>query len=415
MIQTPFLSNKTFEYRMVAFIIFSMIFAERIVISVGGFQVPIILPITLLGILLLSISNKIRINNLSFGLYLTASVSLLLITLFQDSYSAFSIFYLLILYLPLIFQLESKDSVFFEKILLYLQSCTSIIAFIGIIQLLIQFIGAPYIDLLAFLPEKFVASGYNTTYPIFYGSQIMKTNGMFMLEPSTFSQFLSVAILIEFVYFKRFKYLLLYFSAILISLSGTGLLVVAIFGIFAFLKLGKKKVLGFSTVLIPLAIWFFNTDLGRVILSRTYELTGSSTTNSGYIRFFAPFKALSQYADGSIFAYLFGIGPGKADNLSLDFTANFTPIPKLIIEYGFIGCFIFIIFFLWNIYRNKISLLISTALLFMYLFLGGNLLQPHKIYLIFILLTLVPNKNRFRLKLNKQLVKKKNKKVKIVA
>jgi len=266
------------------------------------------------------------------------------------------------------------------------------VSYIGILQLLLQTFGIKYIDIFEYIPESFVQQGFNTTYPAYWGSLILKSNGMFFLEPSIFSQFLAISIIIEIVYFKRISYLLSLFIGILSTLSGTGLMVVLILGIINIRKLGLKIFTLIIFLLLPFTVWFLNTGYGNVLINRLTEFGNENA--SGSIRFIAPYKVLFTFGEDNYFKYLFGIGPGQVDYLSNSFAANYSVIPKLFIEYGLIIGVMFCLFLLTLFIYNKSKIPLIFAVLITYLFLGGNLLIPQIVYLIFIFISIYNIKNK---------------------
>jgi len=75
----------------------------------------------------------------------------------------------------------------------------------------------------------FRAGGENTIHPLFYGSTILKSNGLFLAEPSNFSQITALGILIEVLEFRRPRYLIAMALGFLVAHSGTGLLILLLF------------------------------------------------------------------------------------------------------------------------------------------------------------------------------------------
>lgn len=386
--ESKFVFQKTIEYRIMFILIITLIFGQRIAIPFGEFQIPLIFFVTYFCLLLLIVKGKLRFDLLKYLFFAIVCTFMFTIALFQRQYSPFSLFYFFVLYLPFVFYIKSEDPNLYKGMLFLFQKIMLVMAIIGLSQLILQLIGFPFTDLMQYLPEKIIQKGYNTSYPIYWGSDIWKPNGIFFLEPSFFSKFLGIAILIEFLYFKRIKYIFIFFSAILSSLSGTGLSIIILFGLPMIFKLGWKKTFWVLFTLFPFAIWFLATDYGAVIIQRINEF--ESTQSSAFIRFIAPFKVIYYLGNSYTHMYMFGLGAGTADDIQYSFQANYSVIPKLIIEYGLFVCFIFILFILWSLYRNYQSIVLSSAMLFMYLMLGGSLLEAQTVYLVYTLTILIP-------------------------
>jgi O-antigen ligase len=62
----------------------------------------------------------------------------------------------------------------------------------------------------------------------------------------------------------------------------------------------------------------------------------------------------------------------------------------MLLEYGIIGTVPFLAFIVTRFFAGSRSKLLSGAVLLMYLFLSGSLLQPHTIYLFYVLVIMMP-------------------------
>ncbi len=172
-----------------------------------------------------------------------------------------SIGLLLVLYLPYITSLETSKTEFTNIIDIY-QTIMLNLAIIGIAQFGLQFIfHSPFLfTFYGLIPDQFLMPHYNTLVPLEYGSTIFKSNGFFFLEPSTFSQFLSIAITIELLCF-RFRWRLIIFCiAILLSYSGTGLMLLMLF--LPVIFVARKQ---FGYVLMTIGIISLAISFGDII------------------------------------------------------------------------------------------------------------------------------------------------------
>lgn len=248
-------------------------------------------------------------------------------------------------------------------------------AIIGIMQYALQLAGVHYIDLFDYFPESIRMKGFNTYYPIRYGSNMMKSNGWFYLEPSFFSQFMALGIILETKSgirgWKSYLKLIIYLVAIICSFSGTGILLLLVYLIPFFNKLKLKQKI---TVLIGggmLLGVFLSTELSTLITGRISEF--STSNSSAAMRFINPYvNVLSQ----NVLRLLTGNGPGTVqDFFVIGRKADYTAIPKVIYEYGIFVAAFYLVLVLKSFYKHGKDVSI-TCLLFMYLFLAGNLLQP---------------------------------------
>jgi hypothetical protein len=79
-----------------------------------------------------------------------------------------------------------------------------------------------------FVPAQFLAQGYNTSFPMEYGSSIVKANAFVFLEPSFLSQFLALALVVGVIVRVRSWQLLVLALGMASTLSGTGILLLVV-------------------------------------------------------------------------------------------------------------------------------------------------------------------------------------------
>lgn len=348
-------------------------FGQRLVIPLGSERIALIFPITFAAFLIMLFLREFSLYSIRLFLFILFWILALSFLLFQEAYSATSILFLLMLYLPFLFKFKFED----ELKLKYLRRFQNIIlftAFFGIFQFASQAAGMIFTDPLSIIPSNFIQLGYNTTYPITYGSPISKPNGGFYLEPSLFSQFLAVSIIIEVLFFKRWTRVFVLFVAIITSFSGTGLTILIILGIPLLLKLKFKQALAVIIAGALVGVVFFNSEYGSVTSGRADEYNSQNSSFS--IRFINPFKAIFLDEQKDV---LIGHGPGQTERTQFPYEANFTAIPKLWYEYGFLPMIIFMLFLMQCIFSRNITIL-TAAIFIMYTFLSGSLLQPQTIY-----------------------------------
>lgn len=367
----------------VTFLLFSSIFLQRIAITVGSNQIPLILVLTLLSLLIILLSNR---ESGIFVVRITLFFSFLLLTtlfMLNKEYSAFSYFYLIALYVPFLFYFNFRNEIKINLIQRFL-TFILITSFIGIFQFVFQLIGGSFIDPFAYLSSSYTQQGYLSTYQISYDSNIMKSNGIFYLEPSLFSQFLAIGIVIEISLFKRWWRIIIYLLALMVTFSGTGILLLVAATIPILFKLKLKNMLLFLILGSIIFGLFASSEFGQYTLSRTQEY--KSPNSSFSTRFINPYKVS---IDSEPKDLLFGHGPGQADRTEFIYPVNFSVLPKLLYEYGLIPSILFVLFLVHIfLYRGNV---ISYSLLIMYLFLSGGLLQPQTVCLMLFLLPLILN------------------------
>jgi hypothetical protein len=362
-------------------LLFFCTFGQRLVIPLGSEQIAIVFPITFITLLLLLSYAKFSIHAIRLFLFCVFFTLVLMVLLFQLNYSVTSLLFLMVLYLPFLLHFEIDNEIK-KKYMRRFQNIVLFTAFFGIFQFVSQALGMSFVDPLSVIPSKFIQLGYNTTYPITYGSPISKPNGGFYLEPSLFSQFLAVSIIIEILFFKRWMRVLIMFIAIVTSFSGTGLTLLIILGLPLLFKLSLKQ----ATVVVLagaiVAFVFFNSEYGSVTSNRADEYNSQNSSFS--IRFINPFKMVFASDQKEI---LLGHGPGQTEREHFPVESNFTAIPKLWYEYGFVPMIVFMLFLIHCFFSRNKSIL-TAALFLMYAFLSGSLLQPQTIFFVF-LMTLI--------------------------
>ncbi len=176
-------------------------------------------------------------------------------------FSANSLIYLLVLYLPFSFVAPDGAPLHSNTADGYRWFSNMMCAFaaVALYQYGSQaFLHIPYSDPLGGLPNGFTMSNYEVSYPIQYGSEIYKSNAYVFLEPSFLSQFLALALLIEIMMFRRVAAIAMQILALATTFSGTGLLFIAItlpFAIIANLHNRRVAILaGLAAVAIVAAV-----------------------------------------------------------------------------------------------------------------------------------------------------------------
>jgi hypothetical protein len=289
---------------------------------------------------------------------------------------------------------QYKNTLHAFQFLVVLLSC------IGVAQFFAQFVldGRKLIMFYGIIPdflfEYQYAGGENTVHALSEGSHILKSNGLFLGEPSNFSQITAIGILIEVLEFRRPRYLLVMALGFLVAYSGTGIMTLLLFLPLAGLRHGKA---GLSAAVVAIfALGLFAT--GIFDLSAFSGRVGEfqDPRSSGYGRFVAPFLLTArQFDTGSLFSLLVGNGPGSAKNLNttISYIASTPTWCKLFIEYGMLGSFIFPCFLASCLRRSRCPGLILAALVSSYVVHGG-LVDPKWLVILVVLCTLSGSKAR---------------------
>jgi len=352
-------------------------------------NISILLPFIFMYVIYSFFKKNIKISiktSVVFLLLIASEIISYLYNIKTASISSLSLF--VVLYSLFIFNF--KDKISSSKFMVSYNKIMFFIAFISIVLFFSQgIIGNTFLIMDDIIQSDFLIGGYNTTYETSYGNGIYKNNGLFFLEPSFFSQFLALAIMIETLYLKNKKRMVVYYVAIFTSYSGTGILMLLVFYFYLLnkLNLGKK-------LLLLLFLFFISVIIYSVLpemFSRIFEIQSSGS--SAFIRFVSPFIYMTEFLNNAnLTNILLGLGSGNADNLSLytkniHFETNFFTLSKLIIEYGFIGT-IFFVLFLYTLLRKNMNIIIFV-LLFKYMLLSGALLEIQTVLFIFFITKLI--------------------------
>lgn len=260
----------------------------------------------------------------------------------------------------------------------------------------VQFFGQGIVGQeIAFFMDFFVPAelkleqlAYNSLNELYYEAGIYKSNGLFFTEPSFFCQFLAIAIIIELGTRKRIWCLAGLSLGMLCTYSGTGLIVLGVFGALLVAS-GRSRMLllGGLVVAVVLVLYGEALQLSR-FTSRIEEFSTPDT--SGHARFVSIFYLLSDFSFDGILTTLFGRGPGTVMQYfhRMPFEAHSPTWGKALFEYGVIGAVFYVLFLKSGSYPWKSPL---TAPIFLtYLVMGGYLGDATILTLLFTFLILGP-------------------------
>jgi hypothetical protein len=317
--------------------------------------------------------------------YIVAVVAIMLV-LFANTngFSTSSLGMLFIIYSLYIFELDLD----FDEYILILKSYQKIMmicVYCGLVQFSVQFVLEqnfmfPF-DMI--LPGKFFIPNFNLQIPISDGLPYLKSTGLWFLEPSHFSQFLAIAIVIELRYFNRLSHLVMYAFSMILCFSGTGVILLGIimpiflvmrrrFGMIAVAVLGLISIIVFRDV-FPFSVFF----------DRLADFSNPLASGSG--RFLAPYWLVGELMLDRPDILLWGVGPGEMERITFqtDYFLQDSSWVKLWIEYGFVGLTCFGVFFLYSLFVRSPDRVLSLAFLIQFLFLGGYFLSfyVHFLYL----------------------------------
>lgn len=311
-----------------------------------GVTLPMLLGLTGLGLLLGEL--QIEPRRLVLGaLCLGTLVFLQLIK--SDVFSINSIALLAAIYLPFVLQLREpvRD---FGRVLNFFQTICAVIAALGIVQFTLQghVPSAWVFPVDELLPEALHIQNFNSRAVMDYGSEVLRANGVFMMEPSFLSQLLAIGIVLELSTRHRWWLLVLFGVGIMVSYSGTGMMVLMISLPVLVIAQRRWSVLLLAVVVGCvgyLVVQLFGEQLYLdKYLARANEF--QSTGSSGFARFVGGFYLFDQFLWHEPVRALFGTGAGSFKEYA---PMSYVPVAemplfKMVMEFGIVGSFIFFFF-----------------------------------------------------------------------
>ena len=320
-----------------------------------GIDLPILLAVMLLGLCMARFQvhvTRLLLYLLVIG-WLGGSQLLL-----DNPFSPSSIAFLAVLFLPLTLQLRPakpapiEPAPAVEPLDAALRAMAGLAAFfaaVGVLQYVLQYVIG---QKLAFpiensLPQAFITQKYNHLIPIREGGEILKSNGVFFLEPSFYSQFIGLGLVLELSMRNRPLRIALMVAGLAVAYSGTGIIVATV-GI-AGLVIVKRRwdVIVFVTLVVLAALLLSDVLQLDRLLGRIGEF--SSTRSSASARFVAWIDMLHQHwwLDGV--RALFGAGSGSFSSYAVTArlaTAEMS-FSKMLFEYGIVGATLFFGFLIY--------------------------------------------------------------------
>jgi hypothetical protein len=246
-------------------------------------------------------------------------------------------------------------------------------------------LGMPTMD--AILPAGMAPPGMNYIQPTMFKASLLKPNAFFMMEASYTSQFVALGLIFEISLFRRWRWLVAYALALLLTFSGTGLMLVLVCLPILTWRFWRQMLVP-ALVLLPLlggiavATGWYEIAARR---AETFDVKNSSANE----RFVAPFTTIYDVAaSGDLHNILFGFGSGKTavqnivPGISFD---QFNPVSKVFLEYGFFVTVLFMIFATYITFSTGTLFICAYAAYMEYHFMGGYFLLPNIVNYLYLL------------------------------
>lgn len=370
--QSPALQSAT-----ITLLLASSLLLQRFSVTFGERDLSFAVIFTLLVGLWMLGTGVVRINLMRLQLYLLAFAAMLVAAICgaQERVSAPAVGLLAAMYF--LYTFEAPDETFYRTAIRVFLRFAAFIGVCGIVQFFAQ-IAIPGPTLFTFtdwIPERFMTGVFNEVIPVPGLPALNKANGFFLVEPSVFSQTMSLAIVVEIALGLVSWRLAIYVAGLFLSFSGTGLVLMAVaLPPLLLTRLRAGLIFILPLLLIAVLVVAEYPDLFPV-LDRADEFT--NTRSSGFARFISPFYLFGDFVVTDLRRVMFGLGPGAIDDFfsRTDYTVHDPTWAKLLFEYGLVGGLPFLAFVGFCVFEGAPSLLIAAAVMTWYLFLGGYLAE----------------------------------------
>lgn len=249
-------------------------------------------------------------------------------------------------------------------------TCLAAVAAAAVVQFVLQFAGLAFFTFREIVPDPFLLELlYNTRIPI-GETDFFKANGLVLLEPSILSQFMALGIIIELLWFRRPAMVALFLAALLLSVSGTGWLVLGAFLAGAVLGMGRRGVAlaGVMLLLLGTGLALLSVvmpDAYVAFVGRADEI--SMMDSSAHQRFITPFWALQDVMDRVPWTLAFGVGAGVGERLPLAYNYFLNTPVKLIIEFGLPVAITYVALFTVSVRTRRQAMLVAPGLVMLLL------------------------------------------------
>jgi hypothetical protein len=350
----------------------------------------------LLGVVIAgTVGGGMRIEPRRLTLYFMLVGCLGLIQLLQpEAFSPLSLLLLVAVHLPYVVTVPHGDDG--DRIVDLFLGIATVLALLGIAQYGLQFFVDPSLlfPIENFVPDTFIVQHFNHQAAMEYGSHEFRANGVFMLEPSFFSQLLAVAIVAELCTRARMTRLAVFGLALIASYSGTGIAVLAIC-LPLCLVAQRRWGLLLTGVGALVAIILVHEYVHTIhILSRVGEF--SSTRSSGYSRFVGGFYIFDQFLWHDPWRALFGYGAGAFSNYASRAQSGGDEMAlfKIVLEFGLVGAVAYFGFLFCCLFYSPAPRVLILAVAITYFLNGIYTPFAHGLALSLLLWKPVPDNER---------------------
>lgn len=328
-----------------------------------GIALPMLLAITLTGLLF----GIFRLEFGRFCLYLALAIWVCGAQLTAESFSLPSLCFLLALFFPYVLQVNVERMLALQVKQDVLEIFTNFgvtLAALGCLQYGAQFVvGATYaFPIEHLLPKGVLIENFNYLNVLYYGSATYKANGFFFLEPSFFSQFLAVSLVLELTHKNRMWRVVVHLAAMACTFSGTGVIVLAFGAVTLLITRRRWKLFGVMLGALMVAFLLAETFRLNIFIDRISEF--SAVGSSGFERFVAwTFLLEDQFWQNTSKVWGgFGAGSFFGHQQVARYSVMESPFAKIIFEFGIPGMVLYFSFILYCIFSSGMSLPVKVGI-----------------------------------------------------
>jgi hypothetical protein len=358
-------------YRFLWLQFFCLIYLQKLAVPIPGLPaVSLPLIVLLVSFASMTWTGRLRVSPLGLGLYgmLVAAVTLSHIFVL-GTFSVPSLLLFVIMCSEFAFVWD-VDADFYRKAIGIFPRLMVVPALMVFAQLACEFVlGSGHtLSIEVLVPAPLLLPGYIYEAPIRFGAHFVRPNGFFMLEPSFISALLAMAVLVEVMYLRRPRMLILFISALFGTVGATGILLLAVAAPFVLAR-QSARFIARALVVCGLTVGLAAALNGDPpLFGRLSEL--GSNKSSGTDRLVRPAERLVVVLNdpGQLVT---GMGAGQLDESS----GNAWPAVKLIQEYGMLVTVLYLVLFIVAIWRSP-NLPLKIGIFVVFHLTGGYLLNP---------------------------------------
>src|SRR5438876_2681857 len=357
---------------LLGMMLFAEFFLPRFALHLGQRELSIAAIVTFGCVAMLVLVGGLRPDPTRAGLFCLAMASMLVSVLLSGGgvttrVSAPSFLLLACMYMAYVFVIPDGEATFDATLRLF-RRFALIVTIAGICQFAAQVVvpGPTLFTFADFLPDTILTQNFNDVIPVPGAEELNKSNGFFLLEPSHFSQLLGLALVAEMAFFRPSWRLAVLGLGLLLSYSGTGLVICAVFVPLLLVHRGHGRL-----VLVILASAFALLVFADLLyLTSMFERLNEfgSEQSSAFARFLSPFYLFNDFVFPQVQTTLFGLGPGSIEPYfrSEDYAVHDPTWGKVFFEYGVVGTIPFMVFVCRCMFADARSYWLSAALFFTY-------------------------------------------------